>query len=642
MKKKYTYLCAALTVIIFSLLIYCNLKEKKVTNIDSAKETCSFDNDFNGIMTGVLILSEPEGEYESIGSMFKSVGFTVVKDGLIKLKESYRDVKVLVVPFEEALKLDKESEDYIINWTKDGGHLITSGKSSLSQKLGMDFYGEKIQISGYRWASHPGINIRFKNKAEGFGFNNDNKFKTLGYVSNKEKPFIVYSPFNKGGFIFSAIDLAPESGFGFDYFPFLLEAVRDDFGIKPNVKRDSGAVYVDIGYHYSESPEKVAERVKSCGFSQANISMWYPIEDYYDYFSKLIEELHKKGIKVYAWFEFPMVSQKFWDEHPKWREKTALEMDASIDWRKLMALEDENCLREVIKIMQKSVKALNFDGVDIAEIYFETPNAGFILPMRFTPMHESFREGFKQKYGVDPLSAFNIGSKYYWMRNDKMKKDIIEYRVALINNIHEGILKGIEEIKKSKPYIESSVTVIDSLTEKRMREDIGVDIMELSKLQKKYDFAFQVEDPFTLWNLGPIRYKTIGENYRKIIGEKGKLNIDINVVNRMNNDYPYKKQRGIELYELMSYASKYTDNIIIYGLNTIEEDDMYFAPYTRVSDVKFGKEGEGVYKYSAKKDFIWETNTRGKTFLMDGKIFTNYSQNEVFLLGGEHKIQVVE
>ncbi|HBX47694.1 MAG TPA: hypothetical protein DEF85_02240, partial [Clostridiaceae bacterium] len=95
------------------------------------------------------------------------------------------------------------------------------------------------------------------------------------------------------------------------------------------------------------------------------------------------------------------------------------------------------------------------------------------------------------------------------------------------------------------------------------------------------------EDPFTLWNLGPIRYKTIGENYRKIIGEKGKLNIDINVVNRMNNDYPYKKQRGIELYELMNYASKYTDNIIIYGLNTIEEDDMYFAPYTRVSDVKF-------------------------------------------------------
>jgi len=34
----------------------------------------------------------------------------------------------------------------------------------------------------------------------------------------------------------------------------------------------------------------------------------------------------------------PHVSERFWADHPEWREKTALLQDAQLDWRKLMNL----------------------------------------------------------------------------------------------------------------------------------------------------------------------------------------------------------------------------------------------------------------------------------------------------------------
>ena len=56
--------------------------------------------------------------------------------------------------------------------------------------------------------------------------------------------------------------------------------------------------------------------------------------------ASLIEACHRHGILVYVWLELPHVSEKFWADHPEWREKTALLQDAQLDWRKLMNLHE--------------------------------------------------------------------------------------------------------------------------------------------------------------------------------------------------------------------------------------------------------------------------------------------------------------
>lgn len=221
-----------------------------------------------------------------------------------------------------------------------------------------------------------------------------------------------------------------------------------------------------------------------------------------------------------------------------------------------------------------------------------------------------------------------------------MKQKLVEYRVELITRLHEEFLQLCEGIRKEKPYLRTTVTVIDSIADEGMREEIGVDTDAIAALQDKYNFLLQVEDPFTLWNLGPDRYKVIGEAYRNIISEEHELSIDINVIDRMGEVYPTSKQRGVELYQLINNAGRYTDKVILYSLATLEEDDMELVPYSTACDISVGKIAKNEYATRADKRFIWRTDTSGKTFLIDGKRWPFVSARGIIIPGGEHKLEV--
>ncbi|HYE10649.1 MAG TPA: family 10 glycosylhydrolase, partial [Patescibacteria group bacterium] len=453
-------------------------------------------------------------------------------------------------------------------------------------------------------------------------------------------PVMVSGKYGKGNLLFSSISLVSCSGSGYEHFPFIIEAVKEQLNIAPAFARDDLAFYVDIDYHKEENPAELAERIKSYGANQINISAWYSTEEYGDFYRKIIEECHKRGISAFAWFEFPFVSTDFWDKHPKWREKTASGKDAHIDWRYLMALTNPEALQEIKKYTADFIGKYDWDGVDIAEIYFESPGGGFEDKINFTPMNDSFRKSFQERYGVDPKEIFNPLNRYYWKYNKIMKQNIIDYRAELITKLHEEFLLLCEDLKESKPYLQTSITVIDSIADKNMRENIGVDTKAIAKLQDKYNFMLQIEDPYTLWNLGPDRYKVIGEEYRSIMSEGNYLSIDINVIDRGGEVYPTKKQRGVELYQLINNASKYTDKVILYSLATFEKTEMELVPYTTSNDVSVQEISKNEYMVKANKRFIWNMDTAGKTYYIDGEKWPFIYEQGVIIPGGEHKFEV--
>ncbi len=61
---------------------------------------------------------------------------------------------------------------------------------------------------------------------------------------------------------------------------------------------------------------------------------WEPDAERDAYLQRLIDACHRNAIQVYAWVELPHVSERFWNDHPEWREKTAIGQDAHLDWRK--------------------------------------------------------------------------------------------------------------------------------------------------------------------------------------------------------------------------------------------------------------------------------------------------------------------
>ncbi|MGE5678947.1 MAG: family 10 glycosylhydrolase, partial [Pseudomonadota bacterium] len=568
-------------------------------------------NELAPLVPGIFILNETEGDYASIGALFSCVGYGVTEGSLEDFKGLKESNIILLLAENEAKKLKAEDNEYIAESIRTGLGVITWGQSLLSESLGLDFPGIKRKIEGYTWSGENDTPILFEAPVELEMFTSGESLKVLAEDMGKN-PVMVSGSYGSGNFIYSGIPVASAEGSGYEHFPFLIEAVKGQLGMAPVFARDDLALYVDADYHMHESPAELAEKIKDYGVDQINLSAWYSLEDHGRMYKEIIEECHKRGISVFAWFELPFVSIDFWDRHPEWREKTASGEDAHIDWRRLMAMSDPEALEAIKEYTGDIIMGFDWDGVDIAEIYFESPGAGFEDIGKFTPMNDSFRDSFMERYEVDPIKAFDKYSIYYWKYNKGMKQKLIEYRVELITKLHEEFLQLCEDIRRDKPYLRTSVTVIDSIADKSMREEIGVDADAIAALQDKYDFLLQVEDPFTLWNLGPGRYKVIGEEYRNIISEEKELSIDINVIERLGEVYPTSKQRGVELYQLINNAGRYTDKVILYSMATLEEDDMEFVPYATASDIDVRETGADEYTIRADKRFIWKTATSGK------------------------------
>jgi hypothetical protein len=623
--------------VLFSYLYKTFYKPEPIGSTEIASEDKV--NIFKSLRPGIFIVKEEDRDYSAIGAIFSCVGYDVIQGSFEDYKKLNDTNCIFVIPENEAERLNVEDSTYIVENIKAGQKIITWGKSSLSDGLGITFLDDIEKIEGYTWIDKSDIPISFKNSATFEQFTFEDSFNVLA-EDKEQNPVMISGSYGKGDFIYSGIPFISRSGSSYEHFPFIMDAVKEQFSITPSFAREDLAFYVDIEYHRSENPAELADRIKRYGADQINLSAWYSPEKYGDAYKEIIEECHKRGISVFAWFELPFVSTDFWDNHPEWREKTASGEDAHIDWRRLMALNNPEALEEIKKYTKDLVTDFDWDGVDIAEIYFESPGQGFDEKEKFTPMNDSFRKSFLEKYKVDPIEAFDPLSVYYWEYNKKMKQNIVEYRVELITKLHEEFLLLCEELKKEKPYLKTCVTVIDSIADRNMREHIGVDAEAIAMLQDKYHFMLQIEDPFTLWNLGPDRYRVIGEEYRNIMSSGDALAIDINVIDRGGEVYPTKKQRGVEIYQLINGASKYTDKVILYALATLEKTDMELVPYTRSNDIDFLYTSANEYAIKADKRFIWNTDTRGRTYYIDGEKWPFVSKQGVIIPGGEHKLKV--
>lgn len=591
--------------------------------------------------TGVFVLTDNIKNYKGTYSAFTSVGYDVLNGDFKEYEKNLNYNGAFIFPEKESNSLTDEQVASIKKNIENGQNVIVIGNSKLSKAIGIETGYEK-KVNSYTMTGYEKQLIEIKDGMNSYQFDVPKGFEKLAVNSVDGTDVMIIGNIGQGKVIYSGSELAPKGGSGYEYYPFLLNVVNKEFKIAPVYSRGNGAIYMDIGYHLGvDTPEQIAERAKAWGYDQINVGVWSSMtEDNINYYKAIIEESHKRGIKVFAWFELPMVSIDFWNEHPEWRQKTADGKDAQLDWRYLMALENKDCFNAAKQYVKDIMNKFDFDGMDIAEIYYESPGKGFMDATLFTPMNDAFREDFKKKYGFDPKEAFNLESEYYWKSNKDAKKKLIDERVNLITEQHKEMLDLSEEIKKEKPELEVLVTMIDSIADNRMFENIGLDANAIVDLQNKYNFTLNIEDPFTLWSLGPERYSVIGESYRDIMQKNQRLFIDINIIDRFGQNYPTKKQRGTEIYALIHNASKYTDKVIMYSLSTPEKEDMTLAPYAYAYDVKGKTIGENAYEFEAKNNFIWHVEMKDKEVYVDGKKYPLYTEDRILVPYGKHKVEI--
>jgi hypothetical protein len=332
---------------------------------------------------------------------------------------------------------------------------------------------------------------------------------------------------------------------------------------------------------------------------------------------------------VYVWLELPHVSEKFWNDHPEWREKTALLQDAYLDWRKLMNLNNPAAFAAARAGVRELIGGFDWDGVNVAELYFESLE-GAANPARFTPMNDDVRREFKEAGGFDPLELFAGGAP-----DEKRLRGFLDYRAGLARRMQTQWIDELEAIRRDRPNLDLVLTHVDDRFDTRMKDLIGADAGRALPLAEQHDLTFLIEDPATIWNLGPQRYPQIAARYQPIARRPEKLAIDINIVERYQDVYPTRQQTGVELFQLVHLASMAFPRVALYFENSILPPDLaLLSAAAAVPDSMNRAEGKLVVESKQPMGIPWEGPA-----LVNGKPWPVRDDSTIWLPAGAHAIE---
>ncbi len=507
-----------------------------------------------------------------------------------------------------------------------GTLLILEGESPLAEFFGFKASAKRVAIRSVEDARSPKLEMVWEKQLALPVF----EIPASAVVFMKERwqgaPLLAGLRRGKGALLWVA---APPGGQGYERFPYLPQALAD-LGMEPPFRSARLWAFFDSSYRARADVEYLAPKWRAAGLAALHVAAWHywePDTARDSYLRKLVTACHRNGIHVYAWLELPHVSEQFWKDHPEWREKTAIGQDAHLDWRRLMNLHNRAAFGAVREGVKALLQRFDWDGVNLAELYFESLE-GAANPSRFTPMNDDVRREFATKSGFDPLDLFRgTGSGDL--------KSFLAYRADLARRQQEEWLTVIDGIRREQPQLDLVLTHVDDRFDTRMRDAIGADASRVLPLLAKHDFTFLVEDPATIWNLGPQRYPQIAARYAPLTSRREKLAIDINVVERYQDVYPTKQQTGLELFQLVREASAAFERVALYFENSLLPRDLPFLGSAAANVDKVERKGAALVISSRHGVGIpWNGPVT-----MDGRAWPVYGRGVAWLPAGAHAIE---
>jgi len=474
--------------------------------------------------------------------------------------QSQDQARVIVLP-----SSTRGNTDAWLRRMEGGVILILEGDSDVARAFGFPPAGRRT-VRSLRDERAPALGIRWQ-KAETLTVL---KPPTEARVFTRDRrsgaPVMAGFRRGAGAVLWLALPPGPQ---GFERFPFILQALTD-LGLRPLFASRRLWAFLDLGLRpVIADMDAQAQRWRESGISVLHAAAW----DFFEpgrrdeYLRRVIEACHRHGVLVYAWLELPHVSYEFWNSHPEWREKTATLKDAKIDWRRLMNLLNPDCRREVVAGLRGLMDRFDWDGVDLAELYFESTE-GLSHPGQFTPMSPEVRSEVRGKLGFDPLELFTASKR------DRAKMQaFLDYRVGLAARLEESWIEEVERMRDLKPDLDIVLTHVDDRFDTTMRERIGADAARVLKLLDRHEFTFIIEDPGTVWHLGPQRYAEIAARYRPLTPRQERLGVDINIVERDQVTFPTAKQAGGEVALLIRTASENFARVAYYAEATLFDVD---------------------------------------------------------------------
>lgn len=579
---------------------------------------------------------------ESYVTAFRSAGIPVDTLSVNSLAGT-KDYNLLIVPYSSAERLSDSLYDAIERFLTNGGKLITDAKNPVAEDLGINFSKNEIRVEKVRDQLFPEELLSWGTSETAHRIDVQENDEVVCTNAINDAPIAVARKYGKGKFISLSARFDPVTDGGYARFPYLVDWLKSYFDLYPVLRRDYVEMYFDPGRHRTTSIETLVKQWASRGIRVIDVAGWHEYPKFmYDY-DRLIRLCHAYGIVVNVWIEPPQISQKFYNDHPQWREKNYKGEDVRPDWRYPLALADTACLSAASDWVHNFLASHDWDGVNIAELYFGgdgAPNN----PQFLTPFDMSARELFKKKYGFDPVQLFQPSSLHYYRTFPEDWKNFVDFRSSLVTDLTSHFLSLATDAFRNKPGAQIVLTILDQKTFPDLRSTIGVDADQIMQLRKNYSFSLQVEDPQSNWNTDPRRYIAIGNTYRRLLGhDSSDLMIDLNIYSLRDSDYvgifPSKTPTGTESYLLVNSAAKAAPRMTIYDEAGVLPQDLANFPYAIApqANMEITKDG---YEINAPYSTSIRLSSDVKYILVDGATVFPYQPGYFSIPAGDHVVDI--
>ena len=581
----------------------------------------------------------------SFASVFGSVHINV--DTIFVGQElRLQNYNLVIVPFAFIDSLRPKDYETLVRYAQQGGNLITDQKNDLAEELGIHFGQSQLRLRNVRDHNYPEEAITWKQFESVYKLNVEDVDEVFCQDAATDAPIVIGKTVGKGKVIFFATRFDPLSQQGYSYYPYLLDYVKRYFRLGPIVRRENLEAYFEPGTRPTSSVEDLVKQWVRAGIRRIHVSGWHEYAKYtYDY-ARLIRLAHANGILVYAWMEPPQISQIFWQRHPEWREKNYKGEDIPHQWRYAVALTDPACIDTVALKFRKFLDAFDWDGVNLAELYFES-GKGFETPLLYTPMHPSAVREVKRKFGIELTNIFDPNSPWYWKTNPSVETTLTEYRIGKLDEVYERLLHDFADIASRKPGFQIIVTAMDSYGAPEVRENLGVDMNHILALQKRYGFHLQVEDAERLWSTDPLRYVEIGRRYARLLNDSSKLMLDLNILDLSLSTrkkgsvtpFPTTTQTGTESFRLVNAAAIAAPRFTFYAEETVNGQDLPYFANASAHGISCLRDDNG-YRIEAGHSFVLRLPKEVPQILLDDMLVQVSRDNLFFIPAGSHRVNV--
>ncbi len=580
----------------------------------------------------------------SFATALRSVGIPTdtLAPGDLSSLDAYN---LIIVPYTVADNLPDSLYEVLEKFVSDGGRLITDSKNPLAVDLGVKFSQNVMRLEKVRDRLFPEELMSWGNFETVHRIDVEEGDQTICTNDVNDAPVAIARKYGKGKFIAMSARFDPVSDGGYSRFPYFVEWIKNYLQLYPVLRRDNLEMYFDPGLRKNISIETLVKEWASLGVRSIHVAGWHEYPKFtYDY-DRLIRLCHAYGITVYVWIEPPQISKKFYDDHPQWHEKNYKGEDVRPDWRYPVALTDTACLRAASDWTYNFLTSHDWDGVNIAELYFGGEGAP-ADPRMLTPFDMSARIMFKRQFGFDPVQLFQQSSPHYYKTSPQDWKSFREFRASLVTNLTAHFLSLATEAFRNKPGAQIILTVLDQKTFPYLKTSIGVDVDQILQLKKQFPFLLNVEDPEANWNSDPRRYIAIGDTYRRLLGaDSADLMMDLNILSFRPENYsglfPTKIPTGIESYLLVNSAAQAAPRTTIYSEATAYPQDVAEFSFAGAPQANL-RVNNGGFTINAPYSTSLRLSEDVAEVSVNGRIIYPYQRGYFAIPAGEHFVKIVK